>query len=132
MDRNEIIEGVKESLLECIRANAADVTLKSRIIDDLGADSLDLLDIVFTLEKRFKIKIKQGEIGKMAQEGLAPDEFQQNDKLMPKGVERLREILSEVPPEEITVGMNTSRIAYLFNVETFVKIVERNLAKKEN
>lgn len=130
MDRNEIFEGVKECLLECIRAGAEEVTLKAKIIDDLGADSLDLLDIVFTLEKRFKIKIKQGEILKMAQDGIPQDEFQQNDKLMPKGVERLREVLSEVPPEEISVGMNMARIPYLFNVETFVKIVERNLAAR--
>lgn len=130
MDRNEIIAGVRECLLECIRADESEIKLDSRIIDDLGADSLDLLDIVFTLEKRFKIKIKQGEILKMAQEGMAPEEFAQNDRLMEKGAERLRQILSEVPAGEIKAGLSLSKIPYLFTVETFVKIVERNLEKK--
>lgn len=130
MDRNEIIAGVRDCLLECVRADADSITLKSRIIDDLGADSLDLLDIIFTLERKFKIKIKQGEIVKMAQEGIPPEEFQQNDRLLAKGAQRLREVLSEVDVSEIKEGMSTARIPYLFNVETFVKIVERNLARK--
>jgi acyl carrier protein len=130
MDRNEIIDGVKECLLDCVRAEADSITLKSRIIDDLGADSLDLLDIIFTLERKFKIKIKQGEIVKMAQEGIPAEEFQKNDRLLAKGAERLREVLSEVNTDEITEGMSTAKIPYLFNVETFVKIVERNLVKK--
>ena len=130
MQRNEIIDGVKQCLLECVRTEADKITLKSKIIDDLGADSLDLLDIIFTLERKFKIKIKQGEIIKMAQEGMPAEDFQQNDRLMPKGVERLKEVLSEVDVNEIKEGMSTAKIPYLFNVETFVKIVERNLAKK--
>ncbi|HOT76670.1 MAG TPA: phosphopantetheine-binding protein [Candidatus Wallbacteria bacterium] len=130
MQRNEIIDGVKQCLLECVRTEADKITLKSKIIDDLGADSLDLLDIIFTLERKFKIKIKQGEIIKMAQEGIPAEDFQQNDRLMPKGVERLKEVLSEVDVNEIKEGMSTAKIPYLFNVETFVKIVERNLAKK--
>ncbi|HOD41104.1 MAG: Acyl carrier protein [bacterium ADurb.Bin243] len=130
MQRNEIIDGVKQCLLECVRTEADKITLKSKIIDDLGADSLDLLDIIFTLERKFKIKIKQGEIIKMAQEGIPAEDFQQNDRLMPKGVERLKEVLSEVDVDEIKEGMSTAKIPYLFNVETFVKIVERNLAKK--
>ncbi len=130
MDRNEIIAGVKECLLECVRADADSINLKSRIIDDLGADSLDLLDIIFTLQRKFKIKIEQGAIVKLAQEGIPPEEFQCNDRLMPRGAQRLKEVLSEVDTEQIKEGMSTAKIPYLFNVETFVKIVERNLAQK--
>ncbi len=132
MNREEIFAGVKDCLEECVRVEPDEITLKSTIIDDLGADSLDLLDIVFSLERQFDVKIKQGEVEKIAREGIPEDEFEKNKKLLPKGAERLREILSEVPAEKIHEGLNISQLPYLFNVETFVKIIERSLNSKEN
>jgi acyl carrier protein len=126
MNRDEIFQGVKECLAECIRINPDTVKLESTIINDLEADSLDLLDLVFSLERRFKIKIRQGDIERKAREGIAAEEFENNNQLLPKGVERMRMILSEVPPERIKEGMSLSNIPYLFTVETFVKIIEQS------
>lgn len=127
MDRNKIFEGLKECLVDCIRVDEDEIKMDAKLIDDLGADSLDFLDILFSLERKFNIKIKQGEIEKMARQGIPEDEFEENNLLKEKGAERLREILSEVPADEIPVGMHISQIPYLFTVETFVKIVERAL-----
>ena len=48
----------------------------------------------------------------------------------PRGIERLRAFLPEVPPEDFTEGMHISQLPYLFTVETFVKIVETSLAEQ--
>lgn len=130
MTRDEIFAGVKECLAECIGADPAAVRPDATIIGDLGADSLDLLDLVFSLERKFKIKIKQGDIERMAREGIPPEEFERSGTLLPRGVERLRTILAEVPPERLQEGMALANIPYLFTVETFVKIIERAVAAK--
>ena len=129
MDRDEIFQGVKKCLMDCIRIDEDEIELDSKIIDDLGADSLDLLDIVFSLERHFKIKIRQGGIEKAARAGIAPEEFEVNGRLKSKGVERLRQILSEVPADKIYEDMPLSKLPYLFTVETFVKIVDRSVSE---
>lgn len=131
MDKNKIFTELKECLVDCIRVDEEDIKLDARLIDDLGADSLDFLDILFSLERKFNIKIQQGEIEKIARQGIADNEFEENNLLMEKGAQRLREILSEIPAEDISVGMHISQIPYLFTVETFMKIVERALDAKK-
>ena len=130
MDRDGVFKGVKQCLMDCIRVDEDEINLNSKIIDDLGADSLDLLDIVFSIERHFKVKIQQGGIEKRAREGISPEEFEVNGKLQAKGAARLRELLSEVPAEDIKEGMHIAQLPYLFTVETFVKIVETSLAEK--
>ncbi|PKK90319.1 MAG: acyl carrier protein [Candidatus Wallbacteria bacterium HGW-Wallbacteria-1] len=129
MDREAIFAGIKECLMDCIRVDEGDISPDSRLITDLGADSLDLLDIIFSMERHFGIKIKQGEIEKRAREGISPEDFEENELLKPMGVKRLREILPEVPSESIREGMHISQIPYLFTVETFIRIVERSLSE---
>lgn len=131
MNRDEIIQGVKMCLAECIRVDVDEVKLEQTIIEDLGADSLDLLDLVFSLERRFKVKIKQGDIEQKARQGIPPEEFEKNNQLLEKGAERMRQILAEVPAERIQPGLSLSQIPYLFTVETFVRIIERSLAESQ-
>lgn len=130
MDRNQVFDGVKKCLMDCIRMNETEIRPDARLIGDLGADSLDLLDIIFSLERHFNIKIKPGEIEKRAREGIPPEEFEHNNLLKPRGAERLREILPEIPSGDIQPGMHISQIPYLFTVETFIKIIEGSLNER--
>ena len=130
MYKEEVLQGVKQCLIDCIRVTDDEISLDSKIIDDLGADSLDLLDIIFSIERHFKVKIQQGGIERRAKEGLTPDEYEINGKLQAKGVERLRDFLPEVPAEDISEGMHISQLPYLFTVETFVKIVQASLLEQ--
>jgi len=130
LDRDQILEGVKKCLLNCVKVDESKIVRNAKLLDDLGADSLDLIDFIFSLERYFDIHIYQGGIEKMAREGLTEEEFAENSLLRPKGVERLRAILSEIPPENVKEGMHTSQIPYLFTIETTMKMVERSLAEK--
>ncbi|MDD3587534.1 MAG: acyl carrier protein, partial [Thermoguttaceae bacterium] len=59
--QEEIMEGVTSVLVEALAAEPEEVTPEATLVDDLGAESIDLLDIVFNLEKKFDIKIDRGE-----------------------------------------------------------------------
>ena len=62
MQKAGIFEQMRPLIADSLALKAADVTLHSRLINDLGADSLDLIDIIFGLEKKFGIKMRDGEL----------------------------------------------------------------------
>ncbi|MBF0501009.1 MAG: acyl carrier protein [Candidatus Riflebacteria bacterium] len=126
----DIFAKVQDAFQEALGIPRERITFDANIIDDLGSDSLDLLDILFALEEKFGIKIKRGQIEAMAREGIPDGEFEKEGCLTAKGAERLRQILSDADPQKIVDGMPVSRIPYLFTVGTFYRLVEHKLAEK--
>ena len=62
--QDEIFEKVQTTLVDALGVDEEDVTRDATLFSDLGAESIDLLDIVFRLERNFGIKIPRGEIGR--------------------------------------------------------------------
>jgi len=101
------------------------VKLEASLIDDLGAQSIDFLDIVFRLERAFKVKIPRGKLIEDARGSLSQAEFEQAGVVSPAGLERLKEFLSEVPQARFVSPVKVADIPRLFTTETFCKIVIR-------
>ena len=127
----DIFAKVQDAFVEALGVPRDKVTFNANIIEDLGSDSLDLLDILFALEEKFGIKIKRGQIEAMAREGIAEGEFEKGGLLTAKGAERLRQIMTDCDPAKITENMSIARIPYLFTVSTFYRLVEHKLAEKK-
>jgi len=132
MEDREIYEKVKEAIVEALGVDAEDVQPTSVLFDDLGAESLDLLDIVFRLEKAFGIKIPRGSIQQdmLAAEGIVEKDVIVDGALTELGAQKLRERMTEVNPEKIKAGFRIDDIPTLFTVQTFVNIVKQQLAAK--
>jgi len=62
MQRAEIIETVNEFLIDEFEIEENMLTPDAHLIDDLGIESLDFVDIVVTIEKEFGFKVKREEI----------------------------------------------------------------------
>jgi len=118
---------VRSIIADSLCVDLEDVGLKSNLIRELGAESIDFLDIMFRLEKDFDIKIPQREIEQKARGGLEPDEFEIDSVLQEKGAQRLRELLPEVPAADIQAGMSIRELPASFTAEVFVNIVKRKL-----
>ncbi len=127
-DNTNVELKVRQTIADSLCVDLEDVRLNSNLMRELGAESIDFLDIVFRLEKDFDIKIPQREIEKKARGGLSPEEFEVDSVLQEKGAARLREILPEIPASEIQAGMPLREIPTKFTVEVFVNIVKRKLA----
>ena len=91
-------------------------------MDELGAESLDFLDIVFKLEQTFHIQITRGEMERAARGDMSEDEFAPGGVLSEAGLARLRELMPEAR-DRIGPGLRPREILGLFSVQTFANIV---------
>ncbi|HBB53805.1 MAG TPA: acyl carrier protein [Legionellales bacterium] len=130
MNNQEIFNKVKDIIVDVLVIDEDKVQPASRLIVDLGAESIDFLDLVFQLEKEFSIKIPRGQLEKNARGDLTEAEFEQNGVLTEKGLVALKSYLVEVPQEYFKASMKTSEIPMLFTVETFCKLVDSALKAK--
>ena len=123
MNIETVYPKVREMIADVLVIEESDVSLTSRLIADLGAESIDFLDLVFQLEKEFSIKIPRGQLEKNARGALSEAEFEQSGALTDAGMTALKHYLSEVPDAYFTSNMKVNEIPMLFTVETFCKLI---------
>jgi acyl carrier protein len=114
---------VRQIIADVLVLDEEEVSLNSRLIGDLGAESIDFLDLVFQLEKEFKIKIPRGQLEKNARGDLAEADFEKGGVLTEQGLQALKNYLNEVPAEQFKANMKVNEIPMLFTVETFCKLI---------
>ena len=120
----QIMDKVRACFADALGLDLEEVLPESRVIGDLGAESLDFLDIAFRLERAFDIRIPRGGVEAASKEGLADGEsYEVNGVLTEAALKRLAEHMPEVPPEEIKNGLKVSEVPTLFRVATFYNIV---------
>ena len=98
------------------------VRIDANLFEGLGADSLDLLDIVFALESRFGIEITRGALEQAARGDMSDEDFAPAGVISPAGLDRLRTLLPE-SHAKIVPGLLPRQIPTLFTVGTFARIV---------
>ncbi len=116
---------VAETMADALGCDVEQLPLDIPLIEGLDAESIDFLDIVFRLERAFKVKIPRGKIVEDARGDLSEAEFERKGYLTEAGLRRLREYLSEVPRERFRSPMKVADIPLLFTVETFCRVVVR-------
>src|SRR5712691_3832627 len=84
---------VAQTMAEALATEPEKVKLEASLIDDLGAESIDFLDIIFRLERGFKVKIPRGKIVEQARGDLTESEFDQGGIVSEAGLARLKTFL---------------------------------------
>ena len=126
MDRDEIIQQVQEVLIDALGVDDDEVTAEATLMGDLGAESIDFLDIVFRLEKAFGIKIPREELFPAENLMNNPD-FVQNGKLTEKGLTELREKMPHTDITGFVDDPDINKLGDLFTVNAIVNYVEGKL-----
>ena len=123
---DEIFQQVQEVLVDALGLDDDEVTPEATLMGDLGAESIDFLDIVFRLEKAFDIKIPREEL--FPAESLVNNpEYIKDGKLTEKGLTELREM---IPHTDLTAFENDpdiGKLGDLFTVDAIVNYVETKL-----
>jgi acyl carrier protein len=93
---------VKEAVAEALALDDDEVTNESTLMDDLGAESIDLLDILFRIEKSTGVKIQASDLGDYIQGGIPDDEFgDENELVTEKGLEQLKKVMPQIEVGEL-------------------------------
>jgi acyl carrier protein len=130
MTRDEIAAGVRTCLATALDVPADDVREEARLVDDLGADSLDLLDILFQLEQAFHVTVAPRDFERRARERLGGEALAVDGVYTPRAVDALRDALPEVPAAELREGLTTAELPRTFRVATLVNLVARLLEER--
>jgi len=125
MTEDEIFEKVKETLVEALGVDEDEIKPEASLMGDLGAESIDFLDIIFRLEKGFNIKIPRGE---MFPDNLNNPELVQNGKITAAGLTMLKERMPHVDFTEFEKDPDLSKITDLFKVQTIVNYIKTKVA----
>ena len=126
MTREEIFEEVREVLVDALGLDDDEVTENATLMGDLGAESIDFLDIVFRLEKSFGIKIPREELFP-AESLLSNPEFVSNGKLTDKGIAEFKQRMPHSDLSSFQEDPDINRLPDLFNVGSVVNFVDLKL-----
>ncbi len=127
MSRDDIFEKIQEVLDDALGVDEDEVTPEASLTADLGAESIDFLDIVFRIEKTFDFKISQGEL---FPENLTDNpDWVADGNLTDAGLTMLKERMMHVDFASIENGdRSISKIGDLITVNSLVNFVEIKLA----
>ena len=127
-DRGEILEKVQSSLVEALSVDDDEVMEDASLTRDLGAESIDFLDIIFRLEKAFGIEIPRGDL---FPENLTTDpDFVQDGKLTPAGIEELKKRLPFADVSRFEENPAVGNLGDLFTVGMIIDYVASRLGAR--
>jgi acyl carrier protein len=126
MGREEVFEKVQEVLVDALGVDNDEITEKATLMGDLGAESIDFLDIVFRLEKAFAIKIPREELFP-AEALMGNADYVSNGKLTASGLAVLKEKMPHTDLTNFEKDPDINKIGDLFTVASIINYVEKKV-----
>ena len=123
--RDEIFEKVRSALVDALGVDEDEVTPGATMVGDLGAESIDFLDIVFRLEKAFGIKISRGEL--FPEDVLSSAEFVTNGKVNAAGLAALKARMPFYDLTKFEQNPSVQNFPNMLTVEDMVRYVQSKI-----
>ncbi|MDR2762116.1 MAG: phosphopantetheine-binding protein [Planctomycetaceae bacterium] len=124
MRKEEVYEYVKKALIEALAVDEEEIKPESTLIGDLGAESIDILDIAFQLEKMLGIKIERAEL---VPEDITNDKegkYVQDNKLTALGLAEIKKRMPFANVEELEKNPMVANIITILTVKDLCYMVE--------
>ncbi|MBU3759132.1 MAG: acyl carrier protein [Candidatus Omnitrophica bacterium] len=124
---NSVFEKIQETLSGALGVDKEDIQPASSLTRDLGAESIDFIDIIFRLEKAFEIKIPSGDLfpGNI----LNDERLVQNGIVTPAGLEEIKLKMPYLDVKTFSQDPKISRLAEFFTVQMVIHYIEDRLAR---
>lgn len=126
MSRDEVFEKVKDVLVDALGVDDDEVNENATLTGDLGAESIDFLDIVFRLERTFSIKIPRGEL--FPDDIMNNPEYVENGRMTDKGMSTLKSAMPHADFTDFEKDPDVAKMTDLFTVKTIVNYVASKVA----
>lgn len=125
--RARVLPVVRAAIRESLAIPDDQIAMGSRLIDDLGADSLDFVDIVFTLDRELGIKVKDSEFNFLTRLDFSSPEVMKADHLTVPIVERLSSWLPDLAKLEDKSTVTPRRLFSFITVESICIVAEARM-----
>ncbi len=124
--KSDIYSKVQEALVDALGVDEDEVKPEATLQGDLGAESIDFLDIVFRLEKAFGIKIERGEL--FPEDILTNTEYVEDGKVNSAGLSKLKERMPFADLSRFEADPSVMNLAKQLTVQDMCNFVEHKLA----
>lgn len=126
MSREDVFSKVQEVLVDALGVDDEEIKEQATLTGDLGAESIDFLDIVFRLERTFSIKIPRGEL--FPDDILNNPDYVSEGKMTSQGLETLKNAMPHADFSDFEADPDVAKMPNLFTVKTIVNYVTTKLA----
>ena len=124
---NELFTKVQQTLAGALGVDESDITPEASLKRDLGAESIDFIDIIFRLEKAFDIKIPSGDL--FPSHLLNDERFVKEGMVTPEGLQELRTKLPYLELGEFSKDPQITKLAEQFTVKMILRYLQDRLSK---
>ena len=131
MTQDEIYQKVSSTLIEALNVDEDQINPQATLVGDLGAESIDFLDIVFRLEREFGIKIPRGELFPESIFQGDP-EFVQDGKITSKGMVELRTKMPYADLSKFETNPDFDGLRDLFTVDLISRYIQAKVGPSKN
>jgi acyl carrier protein len=129
MADNDITAAVQEAVAEALGLDEDEVTPEATLLDDLGAESIDLLDILFRLERSVGVKIQAADLAEYVQGGIPDDEFgDENEVITPAGMAQLKKVMPQLEGADLDGKLQADQVMSHFTVRNLEDMVRERAA----
>jgi acyl carrier protein len=124
MATTEIQSAVQEAVVGALGVGEDEATPDATLMDDLGAESIDLLDILFRIERSTGVKIQASDLGEYIQGGIPDEEFgDENGIVSEQGLEQLKKVMPQIDADELRGKLEAEKVITLFTVGNLADMV---------
>jgi acyl carrier protein len=128
MMRDEISKAVKDAVVGALGIDEDEVTPEATLLGELGAESIDLLDILFRIERKVGVKIQASDLAAYVQGGIPDEEFSdQNEIISAKGLAQLKKVMPQIDTEALTGKLQAQKVLTLFTVQNLADMVDQRV-----
>lgn len=121
----ELYEKVRDCVAEALALDLDEISPESTLLDELGAESIDLLDILFRIDRATGVKIQSDELASYVQGGIPDEEFgdEEADVITPKGMEQLKKVMPQIAEKDLDGKLSPEDVMSHFTVANLTELV---------
>ncbi|MFJ9583188.1 acyl carrier protein [Streptomyces acidicola] len=131
MTSTALLPAVQEAIADALGIDEAEVLPDATLLGDLGAESIDLLDILFRIERVSGIKVTVADIGDLLQGGIPDEEFgDENEVVNDTGLSHLEQVLPQFDRSQLSEPLTADGVLGLFTVQNLLDLLTSRTAAR--
>jgi acyl carrier protein len=123
----DIYEELRPLLASALGVPPERIRRESVLVKDLGAESIDLLDLSFQIEEKFRVTIEANEIEREARLRMPGGVYEENGVLTEQALAEIRQAAPGLDPARLVKGLRKADLPSLLTVDFFVHLIARKL-----